>query len=64
MGEEFYAVQQTINGRAGTLPTILETLAEAKEFVDELRKHSGGSTDDFKIVYHIYKAKKIITVIN
>lgn len=64
MGEEFYAVQQTINGRAGTLPTIFGTLAEAKEFVDALRKHSGGSTHEFKIMYHIYKAKKIITVVN
>ena len=64
MGETFYAVQQVINGRAGTLPTIFETLEEAHEFVNVLRSHSGGSTDDFRIVYHIYKAKKIMTFIN
>lgn len=64
MGEEFYAVQQMINGRAGTLPTIFETLAEAKEFVEELRSRSSGNTDDFKVMYHIYKAKKVITIVN
>lgn len=64
MGETFYAVQQTINGRSGTLPTIFNTLEEATNFVDTLRSRSPKNEGNFRIEYHIYKAKKIITFVN
>lgn len=61
MGETFYAVQQVINGRAGTLPTKIASLDEAHEFINELTRHSAklGPTD-LKIEYHIYEVKEII----
>lgn len=60
MGETFYAVQQVINGRAGTLPTKVSSLEEARSFVNTLKKYSDDLGPwDGKIEYHVYEVKEI-----
>lgn len=60
MGETFYAVQQLINGRGGCFPTKVETLDEARKFIDVLEKHSDSlGPSDIKIEYHIYEVREV-----
>lgn len=60
MNETFYAIQQVINGRAGTLPTKVSSLEDARAFIGELKKHSDtlGPTD-LKIEYHVYEVREV-----
>lgn len=60
MGETFYAVQQVINGRGGCLPTKVETLDEARKFINTLEKYSEKlGPSDIKIEYHVYEVKEV-----
>lgn len=60
MEETFYAVQQVINGRSGTQPTIFSSLDDAREYATMLDgmadKHR---SDDFKIEYRLYEVKEL-----
>lgn len=60
MGDTFYAVQQVINGRSGCFPTKVDTLDDAREFIDMLKKHSESlGPSSIKIEYRVYEVKEI-----
>ena len=60
MEETFYAVQQVFNGRAGTLPTKVSTLDDAREFINMLKKGSEKlGPSDLEIEYHVYEVKEV-----
>lgn len=60
MAETFYAVQQVINGRSGCLPTKVETLDEAREFVDILKNYADSLEGTGTIEFRIYEVKEIV----
>lgn len=60
MEETFYAVQQVINGRAGTLPSKFSSLSEARAFINKLKRIS--KSNDFTnitVEYHLYEIKEL-----
>ena len=60
MGETFYAVQQVVNGRSGCLPAKVETLDDARNFIDTMRTYDGAlDHSKIKIEYRVYEVKEI-----
>jgi hypothetical protein len=56
----FYAVQQTINGRSGCLPSYFSCLDEARTFANLLLKNMNELCDGRqKCEVHVYKVIEI-----
>lgn len=60
MNGTFYAVQQVINGRSGTLPSKFPSLDEAREFVNMMNRVTGDHEyDNIKVEFHVYEVKEV-----